>query len=224
MPRKGSKARGGKRKTSNPARKSGATGTGRKSKPKPRAPLSRAVAEKEAALKALGKDVVARRVRVGETRWLTPTRAGFGAIDDTVRAMQRASKGAKGLAKPAWSYDLKVRWKNLRGKFEYARFHGVGFPALEDVRAARRKIEKRRGRKFRSEDELFREVTVNSVIAATFRQIERKKSLLGGSDELVEQLAKASPAKVRRVMRDFKERRSVGVRLNIHRLNPKGRK
>ena len=204
--RRGSRASQGSRR-----RSSQSSGT----KPR-RSNLPGKIRDTEKSVAQLGEKQVARKLRIGSSRWLTPTKAGWKALDDVLLELQKHSRKGK---RAAWTFDLKVRYRGPDGKMVDPRtLAGAGFPRMRDVRAMRRSVERRRKKKFRSDAEAFRYMGTTNVIAAVNRQIEGTKTLQGGTDELLASLEGKSSREVRRAWREFKSTRSLSFKLTVHRI------
>ena len=175
----------------------------------------------EEAIKILGEEQVRRRIEIGETGWLTPTKSGFAALDDLLLELQRASSANK---RALWTYDLVIRFRGPNGEYVTRFFAGVGFPRMRDINANLRSIERRRGKKFTSDAEAYRHVAESGVIAAIHRQIDNTKSLKGGTDELIASLKGKSREQVREAWRKFKASRSLSFKLRVFRIVTKKEK
>lgn len=178
--------------------------------------LPRQVARKEAALRELpARSVRSGKIRLGTTGRLTPTRAGFKALDSTLLSIQREAKKS---TRALWTLDLNIRFRGPDGRFMSRKLTGAGLPRPQDVKRQRGRIEKKRGRAFKSDAEAYRHMVETSVKAAVFRSVDQVKSIDGDTDSLMEQLEGKDYAEVRRAMRDFKKRRSLTFKVTLNRV------
>lgn len=119
--------------------------------------IVRNIEDTEAALRVVRDRVKPGSIKLGTTRYLTPTRAGFRALDKSLLAVQRASK-KKGAA---FHLNLTIRFRDTRGRFVKVQAQGVGVPRLKDIRP----------RKGETRASAFRTAVEQQVMSAVFRRI-----------------------------------------------------
>jgi len=169
--------------------------------------LSATVRAVRAAEKVLGAENVKKKIRVGKTRQLTPTRQGFRALDGVLKEVQR---GRRKKEREAFTFRLSLRYRGPDGRFRKRDIATeAGFPRLKDVRRRRRKGE--------SEAAAFRRIAELEIKKAIFRAVDNQKDVRGNSDQLRSRMKGASVQTARRAMRKFKEARGLTFSVEINR-------
>lgn len=174
-------------------------------------------------VRAIGQDrVKPGPVRIGATRRLTPTRAGFRALDAFLLSVQRGSrKGSREL----YSYDLQIRHRGPNGKLvDLAPFTGNVFPLPSEVRSRRRKGE--------TAAATYRRLVETAIKSAIFRQADENRNIFGNTNEVIARLERAAKRRgrkkpdaqrVREAFRAFRSKRSLTFKIAINRVIPGGR-
>lgn len=142
-----------------------------------------------------------RAGRVGGTRRLTPTKAGFRAFHDVATEISRTQRMRK---RPAiYTATLKIRLRGPDGRFQnIPPLEGIGLPLPSQVQAGRQPGE--------TEAETFSRLIDQNIRAAVFRQVDL---LLGDYRE-----TKAGKRWERARMRgDWKAARSALARIKAER-------
>jgi hypothetical protein len=164
-----------------------------------------------AAVKELRGRVKPGPVMIGTTKRLTPTRAGFRALDPLLRELQRATPESE---RELYTFALNVRYRGPDGRFVKKPIGEANvLPGAREVRRRRRKGE--------STPQAFRRIVESQVKGAVFRQVEREKSLSGGSDELRQRMRGKSAKQVAKMWSKFKAARSVTFKVTVQREIPK---
>jgi len=128
-------------------------------------PITRAlgVAAVERALATLRGKVKPGPIRVGQTRRITPTKAGFRALDRMVSEVTRAQRVRKRAA--AFTVNLKIRLRGPDGRYvSLPPLEGIGLPLSAEVAARRRKGE--------SDAAAFKRLSEETLRRAVFRQAD----------------------------------------------------
>lgn len=177
-------------------------------KPRPAPKAAREVLARDRAVDELGKRVRPGKVRLGGTRRLTPTKAGFRALKRELLGVQRSvtKKGAKA---KAYAFQLSIRYRGPDGRFKkLERIEGT-FPLKKSVRARRRKGE--------SEAQAFERITEDRIKGAVFRAIDRNEGVAAYPDFVKRALASGNRERITKAMRSFKKRRGVTFKVDIER-------
>jgi hypothetical protein len=172
-----------------------------KKKTKAAQTLGRRLKKKRAAARELG---VTGDFLIGKTAWLTPTSAGFRALDSFLLERQRSSKKRE---RDAFSFEIELRYRGPDGKIEPRRVISGGFPRLTEARRRRKRGE--------SEAAAFRRLTELSIKKAIFRAVEGERDIRGNSDSMKRSIKGKSTKAARAAIRRFKSERALTFRVGV---------
>lgn len=164
--------------------------------------IVRNIEDTEKALQVVRERVKPGSIKLGKTRYVTPTRAGFRALDKTLLGVQKAQrrKGA------AFHLNLTIRFRDTRGKFVKVQAQGVGVPRLKDIRP----------RKGETRASAFRTAVEQQVMSAVFRRISAET--IGYKERRQEAGArptKRSAAQVRKELQRIKRTRQATFKVEV---------
>lgn len=210
--KKGSTRTVGARKRTPAKSGSGKRSPGRPSRPAKRtAPVSKAsrtMRARDEAVEQLGRKVRPGKVKLGSTRQLTPTKAGFRALKREIESVQRTitRRGAK---PRAYSFQLSIRYRGADGRFKK-------LERVEGVFPLKRSLSKRK-KKGESAARAFERITETRIKAAVFRAIDRAEGIVGYTPAVERALASGDRDRITRAMRAFKKRRGVTFKVDVER-------
>jgi hypothetical protein len=184
----------------------GATRTRKRAAPVSRS--ARELARRDAAVEELGPRVKPGKVKLGGTRRLTPTKAGFRALRREVKSVRQAitRKGAK---PRAYGFQLSIRYRGADGRFKK-------LEKVEGTFPLKRSLSKRK-KKGESDARVFERVTEDRIKAAVFRAIDRAEGIQGYTPAVLRALASGNRERITRAMQAFKKRRGVTFKVDIER-------
>jgi hypothetical protein len=167
--------------------------------------LGASLRKKRAAIRELGKANVRRGpIELGVTRWLTPTRQGFRALDSFLLERQRGSRKRD---REAFTFEIETRARGPSGKIERLPVVRGGFPRLQEAR--------RRKKRGETEAAAVRRITETEIKKAIFRAADASKDVRGNSDELKRRIHGKSASAVKAAVRKFKSDRALSFRVRV---------
>jgi hypothetical protein len=184
----------------------------------PRAALGRSLPKRvrdvDDAVRVLGRERIKRGVTtLGATRRLTPTRAGFRALDKTLLAIQRTQRGKR--KADLFTFDLQLRYRDSDGNI-------VTVPPAADLIMPRAADVKRRRKKGESMAAAFRRLVEQEIKAAAFRAARDSPDIADVSDQyesLVTALQAGDSAEAKRLMREMRQARQLTFQITVKRVH-----
>ena len=174
-----------------------------------RSRVARTIAQRDDALDELETKVRPGKVKLGSTRRLTPTKAGFRALKKELASVARAVSRKKRSPR-AYTFQLSIRYRGADGRFKKLDNIDGSFP----LKAS---INKRRRKKGESIEQAFERVSENKIKAAVFRAIDRAEGVATYTPTVERALASGDRERIGRAMRAFKKRRGVTFKVTVDR-------
>lgn len=187
--------------------------TGGAGKPAPRRipSLAKRVREVGAAVDTVGpENVKAGAILLGSTRRLTPTRAGFRALDSFLLELQRRSRRDE---RELYRFELDFRYRGPDGKMVSVETRGRAIvPTLDMVKQHKKPGE--------SIPQAWRRMLEHDIRRAIFREIDSVEHLggAGRSEAIRRDMEKKSKKQVAAALRKFKKDRSFTFSVTMYRV------
>ncbi len=175
--------------------------------------IAKRVREVDEAVRTLGRGRIKKGVTtLGATRRLTPTRAGFRALDKTLLAIQRSGRKGK---RDLFTFDLSLHYRDSDGKL-------VKVPPARDLIMPRLQDVKRRRKKGESLAAAFRRLVEQEIKAAAFRAARDSPDIADVSDQyeqLVTALQAGDSQQAKALMREMRQARGLTFQLTVKRVH-----
>jgi hypothetical protein len=173
-----------------------------------KATTSKTILERDRAIDRLGRAVRPGKVKLGSTRNLTPTKAGFRALKREVSQVRRAI-ARKGAKPKAYSFQLSIKYRGADGRFKKLDKIEGTFPLGRAVRVRKKKGE--------SDAKAFERITDARIKAAVFRAVDKAEGVAVYTPAVERALASGDRERITRAMRAFKKRRGVSFKVTVER-------